>query len=143
MVRATANEGLRRAALRRETWKRLLRGEIHASAIFRTLLNRYWAATKKRLLELVGRDATEVAHALRELSDRGTFTYFTFGADDGGIDALKEHLGTNARALRGRANVRHDVIEGADHTFTPRWAQLELERRLTVWLQEAEAASRA
>ena len=143
MVRATANEGLRRAALRRETWKRLMRGEIHASAIFRTLLNRYWAATKKRLLELVGRDATEVAHALRELSDRGTFTYFTFGADDGGIDALKEHLGTNARALRGRGNVRHDVIEGADHTFTPMWAQLELERRLTVWLQEAEAASRA
>jgi pimeloyl-ACP methyl ester carboxylesterase len=131
-----------RAALRTETWKRLLRGEILVGAILRTLMSRNWAAVKKRLLELVGRDATEVAHKLRQLSDRGTFSYFIFGADDGGIDALEEHLGTNARALRDRANVRHHVVDGADHTFSPMWAQLDLEKRLTEILQEVDAAVR-
>ena len=124
----------RHAALSRETWLRFARGEIRVAAIALALFSRVRAAGLRRLLELLGRGGSEVAQALRSVAARGTSTYFLFSGDDGGIDALEEHVGRSAGKLRGHGDFRHEVIDGADHTFSPVWSQEELERRLTAFL---------
>jgi len=123
-----------RAAFRGTTWKRLLAGEINATGIARTIAIRAWARLRWRALSLVGKSASEITENLLNISNSGISTYFLFSRDDDGLEALEAHLGPNAHALRGRSNVRHEVIDRVDHTFTSMWAQVELERRVTGFL---------
>jgi len=124
----------RQALLQPDTWRRLARGEIQVVPILRTLLARNAAALEKRAAWLVGLGATEVEETLRKVSERGAHTYFIFSGLDGGLDVLEQHLGRHAARLADRENVRHEVIEGPDRTFTPLWSQRELARRLTEFL---------
>jgi hypothetical protein len=57
-----------------------------------------------------------------------------FGANDGGLDVIEKHLGHNARRMRGRRNFELEIVEGADHTFTPLDSQQRLEDIVTGYM---------
>jgi hypothetical protein len=42
-----------------------------------------------------------------------------FSFNDGGLDMIESHLGRDVRKMRGRKNFHFEIVEGADHTFTP------------------------
>jgi hypothetical protein len=58
------------------------------------------------------------------MSDRGVESLLIFSFDDGGLDMIEKHLGSEARKMRGRENFRLAIVEHADHTFTPVGSQL-------------------
>jgi pimeloyl-ACP methyl ester carboxylesterase len=125
--------------LKAETWKRVLTGEVDFLGIGRTLVQRALARALNKLRALVRRaeEQSEVARGFYLLSDRGVETLLVYSDQDSGIDEMELHLGRAAKKLQGRTNVQIEIIEGADHTLTARWARERftqlLERYLGRW----------
>ncbi len=107
------------------TWKRTLKGEVHVKKVAQVLRQRLVARTSILVKNLAARvrsqsePLTEVARAFRTMSDRDVQSLLVFSFMDGGLDMIEKHLGSEARKMRGRANFRLRIIDGADHTFTP------------------------
>ncbi|HEY8944570.1 MAG TPA: alpha/beta fold hydrolase, partial [Polyangiaceae bacterium] len=137
-----SNEDYRRQLFQVETWKRIARGEVGVAAITRELGRRAQrrAAREARsaFAKLRGEiaEATDVHQGFLDLCARGTKCLLIFGAQDGGIDLIEEHLGQDALEMRGVDGFRMEVIEGPDHTFTPLWTQELLEELVTKHLLE-------
>jgi hypothetical protein len=132
-----------RAALwQPETWKRLLLGRIDVRAILAALLRRVGrrlqqhASALRSLLTGGPYEHSEIGRKFRALLRRGTRVQLIFSGNDGGLDVMEEHLGSGASKLTGRAGFKLEVIDGPDHTFTPRWSQRRLGELLQRWLQE-------
>jgi alpha/beta superfamily hydrolase len=115
--------------LRAETWRRVLSGEVDFIGIGRTLVQRALARALNKLKEVTVRatggaeEQSEVARGFFLLSDRGVETLLVYSDQDSGIDEMELHLGRAAKKLHGRRNVRIEIIQGADHTLTARWAR--------------------
>ena len=60
--------------------------------------------------------------------------YLIYSGNDGGLPEMGTHLGRAASSLRGSPQFKLDIVEGADHTFTPLWAQRRLMDLLTQHL---------
>jgi hypothetical protein len=54
-----------------------------------------------------------------------------FSFNDGGLDMIERHLGRIARKIRGRHNFVLEIVDDADHAFTPRASQVAV-RNLIV-----------
>jgi hypothetical protein len=83
----------------------------------------------------MGEGAYDRLHAARgflALSARGCQSLLVYGTDDGGVDVMEGHLGQGALKLRRAKTFRLEMMDGTDHTFTPREAQ----ERLTALLTE-------
>jgi pimeloyl-ACP methyl ester carboxylesterase len=119
-----------RSLLNPVVWRRALRGEVQLGAIARVLRERFVARTVAGIQSIAARARsepepfTEVARAFRTMSDRGVESLLIFSFDDGGLDMIEKHLGSEARKMRGRENFRLAIVEHADHTFTPVGSQL-------------------
>ena len=106
-------------------WRRALRGEVHLGRVARVLGKRLGARTIAGLRDIVARarneaePLTEVARAFRTMSDRGVDSLLIFSFNDGGLDMIEKHLGSDAGRMRDRKNFRLEIVDGADHTFTP------------------------
>jgi alpha-beta hydrolase superfamily lysophospholipase len=111
------------------TWLRLARGRVNAGWVLRVLGHR--AATKARqharafasLLRTGRYEHSTVASSFYALLERGVDTLLVYAAEDGGLDVVDQHLGKNARKLRGRRGFRMEIVPDTDHTFTPTWSQ--------------------
>jgi pimeloyl-ACP methyl ester carboxylesterase len=120
------------ALWRPETWVRLARGDLHVAAITRALAKRVESRVVREAnalwARLQGEDAevSDVHRGFRTLLARGTQCFLVFGNYEAGIDLIEEHLGRNARALRGARGFRMEIVEGVDHTFTPLHGQKRL-----------------
>jgi hypothetical protein len=57
-----------------------------------------------------------------------------FSSNDGGLDVIERHLGHGARRMRGRGHFRLEIVEGADHTFTPLESQNALRAIVTGFI---------
>ena len=114
-----------RSLLNPAVWRRALRGEVKLGAIARVLRERLVARTLAGIQGIAARawndsePLTDVARAFRAMSERGVESLLIFSFDDGGLDMMEKHLGTEGRKMRGRDNFRLAIVEGADHTFTP------------------------
>ncbi len=116
------------------TWQRLMTGHISAwliiSGVIATLRKRFGL----RFSDLFQRDVAsgvprpqpDVENAFRRLLQRGVNTFLVYSAADGGLNEMEAHLGRDASALRNYANFNLQIVDGADHTFTPLWAQRRL-----------------
>lgn len=113
-------------------WKRLFQGDINVLGIGRTLATRLTeraAFTWRRVIAHIRRSEqalTDIGQGFLALDRRGTECMLVFGAEDGGIDLMIHHLGHDASLLRGRPRFRLEIVDGADHTFTPLWSQVRL-----------------
>ena len=126
-----------RALLAPAMWKRLLRGRVDVGGVVGILRERMVAHAKSRVDGLRARLAGEteprsdVERAFVRLSDRGMSSLLVFSFDDGGLDMIEQHLGRNVRSMAKRKNFHFEIVEGADHTFTPVDSQHALQKIVT------------
>ena len=137
-----AAQHYRRSVWKRESWAKLLRGDIDLPRVARLLGARAADVARDRvspilspILEKVGVAQDEVLAAFRATIARGLDTYLVFCAGDPGLDNIQGHLGPGLRRLGSPGprdgQVKMEVVEGPDHTFTPLWSHGRLLDMLT------------
>jgi pimeloyl-ACP methyl ester carboxylesterase len=102
-----------RRALRRDTWRRFFRGELHALAVLSALVRR-------RLILRSG-----ARRALARSLASGRRALFVFAEEDGGRDVYGAEIGEKKHPL-----LQLEIVPGADHTFSAGWAQRWLLERI-------------
>jgi pimeloyl-ACP methyl ester carboxylesterase len=132
-----------RGILAPRLWGRLLRGDINLTGITGALLSRLKRRLKSTRKGRAEAGAIDVAQAFRSLTDRGTRTLLVYSGEDGGIDEIELHLGSNARKMRERSGFRMEIIPNADHIFTARSARERLISLLGLQLEWLLPGSRS
>ena len=124
----------------RQAWRRLLTGKAALGTVFRVAA---WHM-KRRSARLIREIARWLRLPLRDdlgthllaLARRGTRVYFLYSETDPGRAVLATEAGSVTARLRRQGHCAMQVFQGADHTFTQRWAQQSLsetlERMLTA-----------
>jgi pimeloyl-ACP methyl ester carboxylesterase len=131
------------ALWRPRLWTLALRGQLDLRGVAGALRNRSAARATARLKGLVARwrglpeARNEVERVFRSVSDRGVRSLLVFSSNDGGLDMIEQHLGSGASRMRRDTNVRLEIVDGADHTFT----QSEAQNRLTTLITRFVEAS--
>ncbi|MGZ5776657.1 MAG: alpha/beta fold hydrolase [Ramlibacter sp.] len=114
---AKSTDFYRRAALRPEVWRRLLRGEVNVRLIAR----RFCALTAARLERALtigpGRPESLLAR-MQRLCARGTDVLMLVSDADDGRDYVEFHFGPAGRRMRAHPNFRMAYVPDADHTFS-------------------------
>jgi pimeloyl-ACP methyl ester carboxylesterase len=114
-----------RALLNAQVWRKAMRGNVDVIGVAGILRQRLKAHLIARIDHTVARvrgrhqPQSEVERALHGMCSRGVDTLLVFSFDDGGLDMIEQHLGSNARKMRHHGNFRFEIVDGADHTFTP------------------------
>ncbi|HXI57272.1 MAG TPA: alpha/beta fold hydrolase [Polyangia bacterium] len=133
-----ASQHYRQSVFRRESWAKLLRGDVDVPRVARLLGARVADVARDQLsplLELVRAPQDEVLTAFRASIARRVNTHLVFCSGDPGLDNIQAHLGRGLRRLGSagqlQGKVKMDVIEGPDHTFTPLWSHPQLMDLLT------------
>ena len=110
----------RRALMRPQVYRRLLRGEVDVNGIARRVGTVIEARVKRAVGSLLHRGAREesVLTKARRLCARGTDTLVVMAAEDDGRDYVEFHFGDGGARLAGDPHFRMVVIEGCDHTFS-------------------------
>lgn len=131
------------ALMQPSVWRLALRGELDVRGVAGVLRNRSAAKAAMRLRNLVARwrglpeQRTDVERVFRAVSVRGVRSLLVYSSNDGGLDMIEEHLGKGARSMRGQSNFRLEIVEGADHTFTPADAQRRLNELIARFIEES------
>jgi hypothetical protein len=68
----------------------------------------------------------DLAAELLQIARQRTDMLFVFSASDPGHSMLREQAGRLVNALARKRQLRIDIIEGADHTFTSHWNRDQL-----------------
>lgn len=129
-----------RALLDRKVWAQALRGGVDLRGVANVLRERAATRAGATFEALMARwrgrpvPSSPIERAFGAMSDRGVESLLVFSSTDGGLDMIEEHLGRGARKMRGRKNVRLEIVEGADHTFTSARSRRELYRLITGFL---------
>jgi pimeloyl-ACP methyl ester carboxylesterase len=125
----------RRALFHKEAWRKALRGDVSFKYIFDVMRTRAGIVAKAKLKLLSDRLTAgrreNLAYDLGAVVDRGIDTLFVFSGGDPGLAYLDLHARSALFRLRRRDNFRLEIIEGADHTFTPLWSQARLLKVIT------------
>lgn len=126
-----------RALFQRESWAKVVRGEVDLKKFAGIVARRAQGLASGKLAEI--RRAAgirpapgkgDVAVDLRAIVASGIDVLIVFSAGDPGIAYLTMHAGRALDRLRERPGFEMVTIEGADHTFTPRWSQEVLEAQI-------------
>jgi len=138
---------LMQSARRLDKWKKLVTGAVDLRKVAVTLSERArhvatakWKAVASRFTP--GSPGQNFGAELARLVDRGTELFLVYTSDDPGLDNLRLRAGRQLAALAGHERFRFVQLEGPDHTFTPLWAQAELERLLSEHLAARFAGGR-
>jgi hypothetical protein len=132
------------AAMELETWKRLARGEVDLALVVPQLAKRFARQGARRVESRISRtfgsrfERDPVAKGFLKLCERGVKLSFVLSADDGARDELDDHLGPGLAALKGQPGVAVEILEGADHTLTPRFARARLFEVIEARLKEID-----
>jgi hypothetical protein len=126
-------------ALRAETWRRLLRGEVHAGQIGRVLVRRVRdraTTTVKRAALRFGRGGwvmSDLAEQFGALVQRDARVLLLFSGEEAMLDELDKKLGGLMTWLESRG-VELEVIDDTDHIFAPVWSQERASDLLTAFV---------
>ena len=108
-------------------WKRVLRGEVDVKRAARVVAERARSLATSRAKDLARRLrvplADDLGSELLAIARRGVATRFVFAGGDPGLAMLREQGGSAIAQLERAGKLAIEVIEGPDHTFTPRWSQ--------------------
>jgi hypothetical protein len=141
-----ATQYLQRSLWSGKSWKKLLGGKVNLRVALRII----WRYGKRRLRDRareVARAAKvpvrdDLAQELAQAARQGTALHFIFATGDPGHALLLAQGGSMVERLLTTRQLTVRFVPGADHTFTPRWAQEQLRAQL-VPLLLAPAASAA
>jgi alpha-beta hydrolase superfamily lysophospholipase len=125
-----------------QAWAKLLRSGVDLRVPLRTFARFAVTRLRGRAEELARRIGLEVGddleRELRTIVSRRTALRFVFSAGDPGFDLLRFHGGATAERLRRAGQISVDVIDGADHTFTPLWSHGMLTSALAAHFDASE-----
>lgn len=131
-----ATEYYKRRFFAKEAWMKLLKGGVDprhaASALGGRIVDmtRATVAKFKAKIPIDASKGSDVARAFDTMTKRGVDVLVVFAGGDPGIDNLNEKVGSAMQSLTKRPNFVIETIEGPDHSFTPLWAQEDLDRVL-------------
>jgi len=134
-------EYYKRRFFAKEAWMKLLKGGVDPRYAATALAGRVADVTRATVAKVKSKipidpsKGSDVARALDAMTKRGVDVLFVFAGGDPGIDNLNEKVGTAMQALTKRPNFTIETIEGPDHSFTPLWAQSDLDRVLVGHLK--------
>ncbi|WP_428718183.1 serine aminopeptidase domain-containing protein [Undibacterium curvum] len=123
------------------TWKRLFKGDIRLRQIIRKLSERVGKRLRTISQALIGKLIKDhhflgkVARQFRQLDARGVEVMLIMDAGDASVDLMTENLGRHGVLLGDSERIRLSIFKGADHTFTPLWAQQYVSDLLVSHLQ--------
>ena len=138
---ANAAAHYQRALFRRESWAKVLHGQVDLKKFAAVVARRVQGIASAKLDNL--RRAAglrpqpgqgDVAVDLRAILDAGIEVLMVFSAGDPGIALLELKAGAELDRLKMRLGFQINFIDGTDHTFTPVWSQDALLRLLTEHL---------
>jgi hypothetical protein len=109
----------RQRALRGDTWKRLVRGEIDVRGIALVVARQ---VAERAVVAARLRKTTELTRKFATLAHRGTKVLLVFNGDEPMIDGVNQQFGALTPWLREHG-LSIEVIDGADHVFVPIWSQ--------------------
>ena len=131
----------RQQILNPETWKRLIKGRVNAGYIISGITRILKKRLAVTLADSLDREAPStdpaklnVRGSFRKLLKQGMNVFLLFSANDGGLSEMGTQLGRHASSMRKFENFKFECVDGADHTFTPIWAQRRLLDLLTQHL---------
>jgi pimeloyl-ACP methyl ester carboxylesterase len=115
-----------RSTLSLASWRKVLRGEVDvrriASVVALRIRDRVEHRARDVLRRLRVRLRDDLGSDLLALGRRGVAIRFIFAGDDPGRAMLVEQGGSAVTRLAAAGRLAIRVIDGADHTFTPRWS---------------------
>jgi dienelactone hydrolase len=110
----------------RDAWLKLVQRGVDVRVALRTLGRFAAGQLRGRAHELARRAGLAVgddlARELTTVTGRRIPLRFIFSAGDPGYGLLHTHGGATVEKLRRAGRLTIEVIEGADHTFTPLWS---------------------
>lgn len=145
LTRRDKSEYYKRRLFAKDAWVKMLKGGVDPKTALRAIdalrgrvVDTARSRTAKVLARLPGAAArgSDVARAFDAMCARGVDVLIVFAANDPGIDNLNVKVGASMRALTKRPNFTVTTIDGPDHSFTPIWAQEELEKVVVGHLRE-------
>jgi pimeloyl-ACP methyl ester carboxylesterase len=137
-----SNRFYARALFDKAVWRRAIRGQVNVRAVMGIIRERLATRGKSELKGLIARlrgrvePQTEIEQAFHAVSRRGVDSLMVFSFSDGGLDHMEEHLGPGARKMRAHRSFHLEILDGADHTFTPIPSQVALHDLLVSHLSK-------
>jgi dienelactone hydrolase len=121
-----------------DAWKKLLRGGVkvgYMASIFKKRGRERVASSFKDIARRVGIPLDDdLGTELLQLARANVAMTFLFCSEDPALPHFRERAGSVAPRLEARSALEVRLIEGPDHTFTPRWSHAllldEVERAL-------------
>lgn len=120
------------SSFRWKIWRRIVRGGVDMSLVVRSVV----ATARDR----PDRHDDESEHVLppaveeyRALVDRGVGVLQLHAEGDEGLDYMVWRCGGRLADLERLPGVETDIVAGANHTFTPLWAQERVVDRILDW----------
>ncbi len=126
----------------KDAWMKLLRGGVDVRHALGSVGGRVVDTARSRVARMMANvpipasRGSDVARAFDKLCARGVDVFVVFSANDPGIDNLHQKVGASMRSLEKRSNFTIVTIDGPDHSFTPIWAQVELDRAIVAHVVE-------
>jgi hypothetical protein len=143
MQQAMRATGWYMGALRRkQTWARLLRGQINAGTISITLVkrlvHRLYAASMLPILTVLGfaGGPPMPQQAMATLSQRGVRVHLLYGHDDPGVEELVRNFGVGGRKLSRLPGCSVSIPDDIDHPISHARVRDALSRRMMRYLRE-------
>ena len=108
------------------SWRKLFAGKVDVLRVAKVLLLRATSRLGRPLREAMRRAgvplAGDLGAELGAMAKRGVALRFIFADDEPGRILLAEQGGSVVPRLMASGALAIDVIDGPDHTFTPRWS---------------------
>lgn len=134
LTRRDRSEYYKRRLFTKEIWLKMARGEVDVRRALEDIGGSVVDRARGKLARIAARlpnaaaRGSAVARAFDSLGERGVDTLLVFSENDPGIDNLNEKVGASLQALQRRPSFTIATVDGADHSFTPLWAQAELDQ---------------
>ncbi len=111
------------ALLRKEAWRKLLRGQVDLRRVARTVAPRLRAVARQLLTRRRSPEEATVPARLGSMIERGVDTFLLVSEHDPGVDFVDGRHRGGMHELRSLRGFRREDLRGTDHTFTALWAQ--------------------
>jgi pimeloyl-ACP methyl ester carboxylesterase len=113
-----STQAYRQRMWQRDTWMRLLRGEVDVAAVLRAL-----GARVLRAVRLPSGDLGRTRRGFSALADRECRVSVVYSEDDGGRDEFARYFGDNASTFTALPHTQLTVLPDADHDLSDRAAR--------------------
>lgn len=111
-------QAYRQRMVSRDTWRRLLRGQVHVGAAVRAVSGRV-----SQVFSPDSGDVVQIRHKFSALAHRACRVAIVYSQEDGGRDEFARYFGLDGRRFTALPCTSLAVLDGADHDLSQRAAR--------------------